>query len=195
MLDEAVVTAGDVMTRDVAVVHPETSLADAVKLMATRRISGMPVTDHTGAVIGMLSEGDLVRWHEGFNAKQMRWLDMLAEGSELASSFIEGIRAQQYKVKAVMSPGAVTVTEDALARDIASLMHARGIKRVPVMRDGKLVGIVARSDLIRALAAKLAESSTQAETLFETIDEALRHGRQEIVKQRSGTAVKAAFPY
>lgn len=195
MLDEAVVTAGDVMTRDVTVVHPETSLVDAVRLMAARRISGMPVTDHNGTIVGMLSEGDLVRWHEGFSAKQLRWLDMLAEGSDLASSFIEGIRAQQYKVKAVMSPGATTVTEDAPARDIAGLMHAKGIKRVPVTRDGKLVGIVARSDLVRALAAKLAESSTPAETLFETIDEALRHGRKEIVQPPSGTVVKAAFPY
>jgi len=193
MLDDAVVTAGDVMTRDVAVVHPETSLLDAVKVMATRRISGMPVTDHTGAIVGMLSEGDLVRWREGFSARQMRWLDMLAEGSALAPSFIEGIRAEQYKVKAVMSPGAFTVTEDVAARDIAGLMHAKGIKRVPVMRDGKLVGIVARSDLIRALAEKLAERSRRAETLFETIDEALRHGREEIVKPRSGPTAKAVF--
>jgi CBS domain-containing protein len=63
MLDEAVVTAGDLMTRDVAVVHPETSLLDAVKLMARRRISGMPVVDDSGAIVGMISEGDLVRWH------------------------------------------------------------------------------------------------------------------------------------
>ena len=90
MLDEAVVTAADVMTRDVAIVHPETPLLDAVKLMASRRISGMPVVDDTGAVVGIVSEGDLVRWHEGYTEKQSRWLDMLAEGFQLAQSFLQG---------------------------------------------------------------------------------------------------------
>ena len=70
MLDEAVFTAGDLMTRDVAVVHPETSLLDAVKLMARRHLSGMPVVDAKGAIVGMLSEGDLVRWHEGYTDRQ-----------------------------------------------------------------------------------------------------------------------------
>ena len=76
MLDEAVFTAGDLMTRDVAVVHPETRLLEAVKLMARRRISGMPVLDDAGTIVGMISEGDLVRWHEGYTDKQARWLDM-----------------------------------------------------------------------------------------------------------------------
>jgi len=190
MLDEAVVTARDVMTGDVAVVHPETSLIEAVKLMASRRISGLPVTDHAGALVGMLSEGDLVRWHEGLNARQMRWLDMLAEGSELAANFIEGIRAETYKVKAVMSAGAITVTEDLPARDIAKLMHTKGIKRVPVVRDGRLVGIVARSDLVRALAERLTERGGAGEARFETVDEALRHRREEIT--RPGGAHPAA---
>ncbi|MGA8198108.1 MAG: CBS domain-containing protein, partial [Acetobacteraceae bacterium] len=83
MLDEAVFTAGDLMTRDVAVVHPETSLLDAVKLMAKRRISGVPVVDDAGSIVGMMSEGDLVRWHEGYTERQARWLDMLADGFEL----------------------------------------------------------------------------------------------------------------
>jgi predicted transcriptional regulator len=143
MLDEALVTAGDLMTRDVAVVHPETSLLQAVRLMAQRRISGMPVLDDAGNIIGMLSEGDLVRWHEGHTEKQAHWLDMLAEGTDLAPAFLEGIREQRHKVKS----------------EIARLMCDRNIKRVPVVRDGKLVGIVARSDLVRALADRLGEKS------------------------------------
>ena len=87
MLDEAVFTAGDLMTRDVAVVHPETSLLDAVKLMAQRRISGVPVVDDAGAIVGMMSEGDLVRWHEGYTERQARWLYMLADGFDLARRF------------------------------------------------------------------------------------------------------------
>jgi len=157
MLDEASFTAGDLMTRDVAVVHPEMSLLEAVKLMAQRRISGMPVVDDAGAIIGILSEGDLVRWHEGYTERQTRWLDMRAEGSGLAPMFLEGIREQHRKVKSVMAPGVLTVTEDTSAREVAHLMYTNKIKRVPVLRDGKLVGIVARSDLVRALAQKLGE--------------------------------------
>jgi CBS domain-containing protein len=178
MLDEAVVVAGDLMTRDVAVVHPETSLLEAVKLMAGHRISGMPVLDDAGAIVGMLSEGDLVRWHEGYTERQARWLDMLAEGGHLAPAFLEGIREQRRKVKSVMSTGATTVTEDTPARDVAHLMHSKNIKRVPVVRDGKLVGIVARSDLVRALAEKLSEKPPAAAEPG-TLNEALRRAREK----------------
>jgi CBS domain-containing protein len=191
MLDEAVVTAADVMTRDVAIVHPETPLLDAVKLMARRRISGMPVVDDNGTIVGMISEGDLVRWHEGYTERQSRWLDMLADGFQLAPSFLEGIRAERYKVKAVMSPGCVCVAETMLAREIATLMHGKNIKRVPVLRDGKLVGIVARSDLIRALAQKLDEKAPASTVTSQTIDEALRHGREELGTQPGSASRKA----
>ncbi len=179
MLDEAIFTAGDLMTRDVAVVHPETSLLEAVKLMAHRKISGMPVVDDAGNIVGMISEGDLVRWHEGYTERQARWLDMLAEGFDLAPEFVQGIQEQHRKVKTVMSPGVTAVTEDTPAREVARLMYAKNIKRVPVVRDGKLVGIVARADLIRALAQKLGEPS--AVTAFErqTLNDALRRGREK----------------
>jgi signal-transduction protein with cAMP-binding, CBS, and nucleotidyltransferase domain len=79
-------------------------------------------------------------------------------------------------VKSVMSVGVTTVTEDTPAREVASLMHAKNIKRVPVVREGKLVGIVARSDLIRALAVKLEEpDATKVE--LQTLNEALRRRR------------------
>lgn len=181
MLDEAVVTAADIMTRDVATVHPETSLLDAVKLMAGRRISGMPVLDEAGSLVGMVTEGDLVRWHEGYTERQAHWLDMLADGFDLAATFIEAIRAEQHKVKAVMTRGSITVAEDTPAREIASLMHKRGIKRVPVLRDGKVVGIVARSDLVCALAQKLAEQAGVLGASVGTINEALRHKREEVL--------------
>jgi CBS domain-containing protein len=117
----------------------------------------MPVLDHAGAIVGMLSEGDLVRWQEGYTERQARWLDMLAEGTDLAPAFLKGIQDQHRRVKSIMASGATTVTEDTPARDIARLMYARNIKRVPVVRGGKLIGIVARSDLVRALAEKLDE--------------------------------------
>jgi len=74
MLDEALVTAGNLMTRDVAVVRPDTSLLEAVTLMAKRRISGMPVVERDGTLVGMLSEGDLVRWHKCHSERQTHWL-------------------------------------------------------------------------------------------------------------------------
>ena len=177
MLDEAPVLATDIMTRDVAVVHPETSLLEAVKLMAKRRISGVPVVDPGGGVVGMLTEGDLLRWREGYTEKQSHWLDMLAEGQELAPAFLEAVLDQHNRVKNVMSAGAVTVTEDVSAREIASLMYKRNIKRVPVMRDGKLVGIVARSDLIRAFAQSLDTKHPTVERT--TVDQALRRAREK----------------
>jgi CBS domain-containing protein len=180
MLDEALITAGDVMTRDVAVVHPETSLLEAVTVMARRKISGMPVVNAAGAVIGMLSEGDLVRWHEGHTDHQMHWLEMLAEGADLAPTFLEAIREQRHKVQSVMARGITSVAEDTPARDIASIMCDKNIKRVPVLRDGKLVGIVARSDLVRALADKLQElRATPRDAAEHSINAALRRGREK----------------
>jgi CBS domain-containing protein len=180
MLDEAIFTAADLMSRDVAVVHPETTLLEAVRIMAERRISGVPVVDDRGVLVGMLSEGDLLRWHEGHNVKQARWLEMLAEGADLSNAFLSLMRDQRRQVQNLMAPGAVTVTEDAPAREIANLMYTRGIKRVPVLRDGKLVGIVARSDLVRALAQKLDEAPKPlpAEPPH-SINEALRRGREQ----------------
>jgi len=169
MLDETVLTAGDLMTRDVITVHPETSLLDAVTLLAKHRISGMPVLVD-GTIVGMLSESDLVRWHEGYTERQARWLDMLADGFSLAPEFLHEIREQHRRVNGIMTPGAITVNEEMPAREIAHLMYRQNIGRLPVVRDAKLIGIVSRSDLIRALATKLAEDSAE--------QSALRRGRE-----------------
>jgi CBS domain-containing protein len=181
MLDEAKLLASDIMTRDVAVVHPETTLLAAVKLMASRRISGLPVVDEHGTLVGMMSEADLLRWHEGFTEREVRWLDLLAEGWELAPDFLREVHEQRRKIRALMSPKPITVTEITPAREIASLMHARGIKRVPVLRDGKLVGIVTRTDLVRALAEKLGELESSQPSHATSVNEALRRGREEAV--------------
>jgi CBS domain-containing protein len=178
MLEEAVFTAGDLMSRDVVVVQPDAPLLQAVTVMADHHLSGLPVVDKDGAILGVLSEGDLVRWHEGITEKQAHWLDLLADGFELAPSFVESIRAQHNTVRSAMSTGRlVSVSEDTPARQVAHLMHQQAVKRVMVLRDGKLVGIVSRSDLIRALVRKLAEKPPEAPA-HHSIDEALRRARQ-----------------
>ena len=181
MLDEAKFLASDIMTRDVVVVHPETTLLAAVKLMASHGFSGLPVVDGHGTLVGMMSEADLLRWHEGFSKRERRWLDLLAEGFELAPDFLREIHEQHRKIKALMSPKPITVTEDTPAREIASLMQAHGIKRVPVLRHGKLVGIVTRADLVRALALKLSEIEPSPLSGRIGVNEALRRARDETI--------------
>ena len=105
---------------------------------------------------------------------------MLADGFILAPDFLDGIRSEQNKVKLIMSKGATTVTEDVAAREIASMMYAKKIKRVPVLRDGKLVGIVSRSDLVRALAIRLSEQAGGGSVGTVNVNEALRRGRQGV---------------
>jgi CBS domain-containing protein len=146
------------MTREVAVVTPETSLAKAVRLLSDRGISGLPVVDAEGRLVGMLTEGDLIRWHDGFRDKQGHWLELLAEGQDLASDFLQAILDENRKVKSAMTQGAITVPEDMPASEVAKLMHERDIKRVPVVRDGRIVGIVTRADLVRALAQSLEQA-------------------------------------
>lgn len=156
MLESALGSAGDVMTRDVAVVTPETPLLTLLAMMTERRISGLPVVDGSGRIVGMVSAGDVFRWRDGLESRQEHWLDQLGEGLDPPPAFVEWILAQHETVRAVMAKGEiVTVTEDTPAREVEALMTSRNIKRVPVLRDGRLVGIVARSDLIALLARTL----------------------------------------
>lgn len=158
MFDESAYRARDLMTRDIAVVHPETPLRRAVQIMADRHLSGLPVVDARGALLGMLTEGDLIRWQEGLPAHEEHWLEHLGEGFELAPAFVAALLAERHTVRHAMHQGpVVTVPDDMPAPEIAQVMHARGIKRVPVVQDGQLVGIVARSDLVRMLARWLEE--------------------------------------
>src|ERR1700739_1288291 len=133
MLDDAKFLASDIMTRDVAVVHPETTLLAAVKLVASRRITGLPVVDKHGSLVGMMSEADLLRWHEGFSERQARWLDMLAEGGELSPIFVNAVMLETHKVRSVMTFGAITVSEDTPLREVAALMITKEIEHTPVV--------------------------------------------------------------
>lgn len=145
--------ARDVMTRDVAAATPDTPVRKIAALLLQRGISAMPIVDESGVPVGMVSEGDLVgRGEREREARRDWWLALLAEGTELNADFLAGLRRPEAKAREVMSAPVVTVEEDTDPRDIARLLTRYRIKRVPVVRDGHIVGIVSRADLLRALA-------------------------------------------
>lgn len=141
--------ARDIMTTDVCTLTPATSVLEAAKLFVGRRISGAPVLDATGAVIGIVSEGDLMRRAEiGTEREWSGWREFLAGKSTVAHEFI---RSHATKVGDIMTAPVWTAAEDMPLADIAEIFEKRNIRRVPVVRDGKMVGIVSRADLVRAL--------------------------------------------
>jgi CBS domain-containing protein len=145
--------ASDVMTKNVLSVGPETPTRAVAKLLLEKSISAVPVVDATGAAVGMVSEGDLVqREIERRAPSRDWWLEMLAEGESLATEFLDYLKAADRPVREVMKTPVVTVAEDTPLQVIAEILQKHGIKRVPVLRDGRVVGIVTRADLVRALA-------------------------------------------
>lgn len=144
--------AKDVMTPKVITVSPETSVRDIAALFLKHRISGVPVINGTDAVLGMVSEGDLVHRPELGTARHRSWwLRMFSGAEEEARSYVKihGNRAAD-----VMTHEVVAVVEDSSLAEIAETLEHHHIKRVPVLRDGRLVGIVSRADLLRGLAAR-----------------------------------------
>ena len=106
-----------------------------------------------GTLAGMISEGDLMRPFGQENAlRRDWWLNMIAEGTDLAKEFLDYIRLDRHRVRDLMSPRVVTAPHTASLPELADLLSRHRIKRVPILRDGKLVGIVSRADIVRALA-------------------------------------------
>jgi CBS domain-containing protein len=141
--------AGDVMTQSMVTVEPDDSIVHAVELMLKRRISGLPVVDNTGALVGILTEGDLLRRAElGTQKRRPRWIEFLIGPGRLASEYVS---ASGRKVHEVMTTPVHSVTEDTPLADVVKIMESRQVKRLPVVRDGQLVGIVSRANLLRAL--------------------------------------------
>jgi CBS domain-containing protein len=143
--------AMDVMVRDVVTVKPEADVASAIKLLVSHDISALPVVDDEGNVLGVISEADLVRRAEiGTEKERPWWLEALTPGSTLSTEFA---KAHGRRVIEIMSRQVISATEDASLGEIATLLERHRIKRIPILRDGKLVGIVSRSNLIQALAS------------------------------------------
>lgn len=147
--------AMDVMTNSVITVDPETSVRDVAKLLCEEGISGVPVVDKSNRMVGIVTEGDLMHRTETETEthtehRRARWLDSLASDRELARDYV---KSHGRHVRDVMTRDVIAVECDTELADIANLFETKRIKRVPVLRDGNLVGIVSRANLVRAVAA------------------------------------------
>lgn len=139
----------DVMTRNVISIPADESVLKAVRIMLQNRISGLPVVDENGGLVGMVTEGDFLRRGEmGTERRRPKWLEFLVGPGRLASEYVH---ASGRKVREVMTEEPVTAAEDDPLEKVVELMERRRIKRLPVMRDGKMVGIVSRANLMHAL--------------------------------------------
>src|ERR1700733_5254244 len=147
----------DVMVREVVTVKPDDAVAEAVRLLAEHDVSALPVVDSNENVVGVISEADLVHREEiGTEKQRPWWLEAVTPASKLAAEFA---KSHGRRVEEVMSTDVISASEDTPLGEIATLLERHRIKRVPILRGGKLVGIVSRSNLIQAMASSRAPAS------------------------------------
>jgi CBS domain-containing protein len=146
-------TAADVMTSTVISVLPTATIAEIAALLSERHISAAPVCDREGKLLGLVSEGDLLRpFRESAKLRRDWWLGLLASGEELSDQFLDYIRLDTRTAADVMVRHVVTAEENATLPHLAELMIQHGIKRIPILRNGRVIGIVSRADLVAAIA-------------------------------------------
>lgn len=170
--------ARDVMTTPAITAAPETTLLEIVRTMLKHRISAVPIVDEHGALVGLVSEGDLVHRQEiGLKDRHSWWLSMFGNAAVLADEFVKshGVTARE-----VMTTNVITADEDTPLWKIAETLEKEKIKRVPVMRDGSVVGVVSRANLLQALTlqqSKMLEQPSREDS--EIRKELLDHLRNE----------------
>jgi len=163
--------AQDAMTRTVITVAPESTLLAAATHMLDAHVSGLPVVDAAGKLVGILSEGDLLRRCEtGTERHHAGWVELFLGPARLATEYVH---THARTVCDVMTESPVTVNEDTELADVVTLMERRHIKRVPVMRGAALVGMISRADLVRLLVQKISAAPQAA------VDDALRAELQD----------------
>ena len=171
--------AVDVMTTEIISVGPDTSVQALAALLSERGISGVPVVDAENRVVGIVSEGDVLHRVETGTERRLErrtrgrrswWLDAVASDRELARDYV---KSHARTVRDIMTRDVVSISDTAELADIAMLLETKRIKRVPVVRDGKLVGIVSRANLVRALATTSSAPKIVADTDDRTIREQL----------------------
>jgi CBS domain-containing protein len=143
--------ARDVMVSPVIIVKPSSSVQEVAKIFLERRISAVPVADDQGRLVGIISEGDLLhRAEAGTERRRSWWLSALAGDETLANEFV---KAHARSVADLMTRGVISASPDAPLHEIAALLERNGIKRVPIVANGQLVGIVTRANLVQAVAS------------------------------------------
>jgi CBS domain-containing protein len=143
--------AHQIMTRPVITITPETTIVEAANTMLQRHVSGLPVVDAAGKLVGIISEGDFIRRSEiGTQRQRGRFMKFILGAGKEASDFVS---EHGRKIAEIMTPEPITINEDTDLEKIVELMEKNDIKRLPVMRGDKLVGIVSRSNLLQAVAS------------------------------------------
>ena len=146
--------AHEVMNPNVATVFADAPILKAISVMEAQHCSGLPVLDANKRLVGILTEGDLLRRMEMGTAGRVRtgWLDWLLGPAHAAADYV---LTHSRRVEDVMTRNVVTVTKDAPLQDVVALMQRKHVKRLPVVRDDEVVGIISRADLVRALGRAL----------------------------------------
>jgi CBS domain-containing protein len=153
--------ASEVMTRTVVSIRPDASILEAARMMLHHKVSGLPVVDPNGALVGVVTEGDFLRRAEiGGQRQRPHWIEFFTSPGRLADEYVH---ANGRKVQEVMSTEVCTVTEETILPEIARLMEDHGIKRVPIMQGNELVGIVTRADLLRAVISLKVDSAPSSD--------------------------------
>jgi CBS domain-containing protein len=148
--------AADAMSRDLLTVTPDSTIASAIELMIEHRVSGLPVVTRDGQVAGVITEGDLLRRPEtGTDVSHSLWRALLGSPGREAEEYA---RAHGRQVGEVMSRGIVSAPPDVDLAGVVSLMEAHHVKRVLILERDRLVGIITRADILRALLQELSDS-------------------------------------
>ena len=142
--------ASDIMVTDVITVKPDSKVPDVAVLLLSNHISAVPVVDDAGTLVGMISEGDLLRRGDAGTAHERSWWLKLLMGREILAA--EFLKENSLKVSDLMTRDVIAAEPDTPVADLATLLERHRIKRVPIIRNGKVAGIVSRANLIQALA-------------------------------------------
>jgi CBS-domain-containing membrane protein len=153
--------ATDIMTRNVVTVSPGDQVQDVAKILLKHRISGVPVVDKSGKIVGVVSEGDLMRRSETNTDHQRSWWLRALVGSETLAK--EYVRSHARRVLDIMTTDVLTASPQTSLRELAAQMERNRIKRLPIVENGKLVGIVSRANLMQAFASILSVSPAAAD--------------------------------
>jgi CBS domain-containing protein len=146
-------TAEAIMTRTVVTAGPNDTVTQVAQVLSRHAISAVPICNERGNVLGMLSEGDLMRpFGHATTARRAWWLSLLAEGEEVAPAFLDYIRMDKRRARDLMSTPVITATPKTSVPELADLLARYKIKRAPVLQEGRLIGIVSRGDILRSLA-------------------------------------------